>query len=208
MKYFTYVKSLLFVCIVYVSFIINNSIGSLFISDHLLYSLILTFVLTELLVSGYKLIFSHSPGVMFYGASLLVSFSLILINPLLLENFVILFGLFVYTNLTSFLSQFFDLEDQLAIQSISTITKDINWSFTIRKGLFFDELVVKYDINLGFLHQTDKRNLFDIIKNNNGSIAINNHTSINIFFKTIKKNEIFAKVKDMDKIVRNSLIES
>ena len=144
-----------------------------------------------------------------------LSFSFILTYPLLLENFVILFGLFVYTNLTSFLAQFFDLEDQLAIQSLGRVSKDNNWSIIVRKGLIFDEVMVKYESSLGFFHQADKRNLFDIIKNNNGFVTINNHSSVKIFFRTlnfklfpINKNKIFFSVNDIDNIIHNLLIDS
>ena len=187
----------------------------MFTSDTLFFTFLLSFILAELLVSGYKLIFSNQPEPLFYICSLLLSFIASIIFPIFQQNIIVLAGLVFYSNISSYLSQFFLLEDQLEIFSSSKYIKRQNWFLYTKRGLFFNQYEIHYSTTLGFMTHFDKHNLFDIIKNHKGSIIFNDEVSISFNLKAVtfklisqaKKEGLIETTQDIDNIIHNILID-
>ena len=213
----TIIKSILLVFIVYCSFILNNSISSIFVNEKILYSIILSIVLAELIVISYREILSNNnPGIAFYFCCLAFLFIICLLNTILLENFVIFVGLFVYYSVISLISILFPLDEQIIPELLfinDNIADDI--IFSCKKGLLFNDYNVSVTKHLGFITKADRRGLFEIIKNNNGWITMENKVSVQFVMKAKElkffnhqKKKLILNAGELSSIVENLLIEN
>lgn len=214
MNPFTVIKSILLVLIIYASLILNNSLSSTFTTEVIISSFFLGFIITDLLIIAYRFIFSNQISLIFNFGVYFASLVLCLIIPVLLQNFLVFFGLFVYSYSSKILSRFAPYEDQLNLEMISTNFQEKNCSLQVIKGLIWNQYVVQYSQLLGFMSTADKKNLFDLIKNNNGFISYTNDVSINFILKDkglkwFSKTEYKLKknIRDIESMISNLLIE-
>lgn len=214
MNLITIIKSLSLVIIIYCSLILNNSLSSIFLGYIFLTSLLLSFIVADLLSNGYKFLFSNSPGSMYFVCIFFICFLFSLKNAILIENFLIFFGLYFYIYFCSFLNKISSLDDQLVINELSECEMNENFVIYENKGIFFNEVRIEYTNSLGFMTYADKKNFFDLIKNNNGYLSFNEGVYINFYVKSKglrffsqTKYKLIKNVEDIHNILMNLLIE-
>ena len=214
MNFFTFFKSVYFVLLIYFSFILNNSLSSVFTSDLLIASLITSLLLADLATSAYKLVFSNTPGLVFFLTSWIIASMGTFVFSFLSQNLIIIFALFFYTYSSMFLSRFSAIDDQIiqVFSSIDTIYK--NFVIHEQRGILFTHYTVNYSNHLAFMSNADRNNFFELIKNLHGVISYNHDVSINFslhkkglrFFPSTK-NELLYDINDIDNMLLNLLIE-
>ena len=186
--------------------------SSIFTSDPVLYSLIACFIVAELLSNVYRLIYSNSLSLVFYLASVVLGLFASLTFPIILQNLVILIGLVIFTIISSFLALIAPLDEQIIPEqeSFTRLTED--FPVTTQKGFLFNRYYITYSPQISFITNLDKRSMFDVIKNNIGSIVISNKASTSFTFTTTelkffnnKKFKLLSKVRDLDNIIHNLL---
>ena len=210
----TVCKSILLIFIVYLSYILNISFVSYLIIDNFLISLILALILSELCFSGYKFFLSNDPGLLFFICSFGVLYLLCFNINFLNQNFLIFAGLLINSYLTSFLGLFGSYEDQLQLSLLSSTHIYKDFIVLTHQGIIFNTFYIYYTKPLGFISQADKRNFFELIKNNHGSIMFNDSASIKFvlstsslkFFSNAKK-KLIRNIMDIDNMISNLLID-
>lgn len=214
MKILILSKSILLVFTIYGSFILNNSISSLFSMEIYLSSIILSFILTDLSISSYKFFFSNDPGKLFYLSCYFFELMVCVKFPFLIDNFVIFFGIFLSVYINSFLTRFSSFDEQLTIDMLSMSQNQSNYTIHENKGILFIENFINYSNNLGFMTQADKKIFFEFIKNNDGYIMFNNGVTINFLLKgkgikfiSPTKNNLIKDIDDIENLLLNLLIE-
>ena len=214
MNVMTLTKSILLLFIVYTSFLLNNSLSSLFKTDPFISSLIIAVILTDLLSKAYEWTFSNPPGLLFFLVTpfLLCIFSLS--NNILVDNIIIFFGLFFYSYLYAILTHFSSLDDQLKIVSLEETLPQSNYTIATKKGIFFNKYTIYYANSLGFMSYVDKDNFLDIIKNNDGKMVFTSNVTITftanklgLNFIPSTRQSLLHEITDIDNILTNLLIE-
>ena len=214
MNGFTIIRSFFLVCTIYLAFIVNNSFSQLFTSQVVLSSLLLSFLLADLLSSGYKVVYENSPRFSFFTGVSILAFFLVLFYPVFLNYLVFFACLDIYNYMVSFLAIIFAVQDRLNPDFVSHVSGNDNWKLFEKRGLLFTSYRLEYSSPLFFISDFDKRSLYDIIKNNNATV----YTSelpilrIGLFGKDLKflstsKNNLFKIASDIEKITVNLNIE-
>ena len=215
LNFFTAIKSILLVLIIYSSLILNNSLSSAFTTEVITSSLFLGFIITDLLITAYRFVFSNQIRIIFNLGVYFVSLALCLVIPVLIQNLLVFLGLFVYIYISKILSRFASYEDQLNLEMVSTNFQEKNYTLQVIKGIIWNEYIVNYSQLLGFISTADKKNLFDLIKNCNGFISYTNDVSINFILKdkglkwfSKTESKLKKNIKDIESMISNLLIEA
>ena len=160
------------------------------------------------------MLFSNDPGILFFVSTFLF-FSFLCLNFRFFDQNILIFtGLLFYTYLSSLLSLIAPSEDQLQLSTYASVQEYKDFTLHSHRGLIFDTYYVYYAKSLGFMTQTDKRNFFDLIKNNNGSIMYSDHTKIKFVLSSkglrslsYAKDNLIRNITDIDNMLSNLLIE-
>ena len=170
MNSFVTIKSILLVFTLYFSFIFNNSFVQFLQSQVLLSTFLLIFVIAELISFGYKFVFSHGSELQVYSANLLLSVLLLLYFPFLLDYFFVFVALFLYEFFINFLSPYFTVEDFSSTLWSSHDKTEAYIYVAEERGLFYSYYSLRLQLPLSFLSLDDKRQCFDLIRNNDGTL--------------------------------------
>ncbi len=171
MNIFVTVRSILLVIVLYFAFIINNSLSQIFQNDKLLYMLLLSIILAELLSYSYKLVFSQTVETIIFIVCWIISLLSLLIFPFLLNYFIIFIALLLYTFIISLISVYFTIEDWSDICWTSCDSIDSNFRLSEKRGLIYSYYTIDFYLPLGFLSLEDKRNYYDLIRNNEATVS-------------------------------------
>lgn len=214
MSTFTIFKSILLTSLIYISFILNNSISSVFVNNFLLTCIVISIILADLSYTAYKNLLFNDPGIEFYLFSLIFFLILSIKFSVFSSNFIIILAILVYSYCSALLSRFASLNEQLSLESeTKSITRN-NFIIHTTSGLLFNTLTLTYSNKLSFLTQADKKNFFDLIKNFRGRIIYSDNITINFqlhgrelkFFST-KMDKLKNNLADIETMLSNLLIE-
>lgn len=214
MHKFIVLRSILLILILYIAFIINNSLAQIFQSNRLLYILLLSVILAELFSYLYTLIFSQSHDLFVFGVNEIGALFSLTLFPFILNYFIIFVALLFYSFLISLISVYFSIEDRSDICWSSDDLTNSNFRLSEKKGLFYSYYTIDLYLPLGFLSLEDKRNYYDLIKNNEAIIEYSLTHDCNFsfhakgckFFSTTRLR-ILALANDIEQLSKNMAIE-
>lgn len=209
---FAIIQSILLVLVMYVAFFLNNALGQYFTSEPLLSTIVLSFIIGDILSNGYKLFLGHPSSVKNFFLTILLSFFILQQFSIFLQYFIIFIAIEIDTYLISPLSRLFSIDNQLEIQS-TTFDSYTN-SFIIRekKGLLFSEYMLHFTCPLTALSRDDYKNFIELLKNYNGHIVQNNPgISFSLVTKGVRflpnaKQQLLEDGIELNTFVKNHLI--
>ena len=206
-------KSVQFVFIVYISFILNNSLSSLLSTDPIVIVFI-SLIMTDLLNMIYKVVFSHPPGTVFLSLSFMIVLQINSIFSFFDQQVIVIFGIYISLLLFSYIDRFTSFENRISSFYASKFFEENDICTQVSKGLFFNKQTTSITKNLSVLPISDKIILYDLLKNTNGVISFDDTVTVTIQQKELKfRFPLFSKAKTnkkaqkMEQILKNVIIE-